>query len=275
MISGMHAYADDYLEIRINRRLLIAMVVSLLVHAMLIIFIRQNVQINIRPASTMDTVLSVRLNPPAPTHTPSSPPAYPMPHVQAPPHHAYQHATPSTRITLPKQAVLTVPSEPVTPAPVTPADAAPTDMTSYINAVRARRQMAEREDGADRQPSADNIRNANINRNLQPQGAGGIFQIMWIGTRTAEFSFRGWDSTYNNGRREEIEVEADAGNDIEHAIIRKMIAIIRKRHKGDFSWESQRLNRVVTLSARMEDNAGLEDFLMREFFKAGLRPSEQ
>lgn len=270
-ISNMPAYGDDYLEIRINRRLLIAMLVSLLLHAILFIFIRQNVLINIRPGA-MDTGLSVRLNLSVPSQIPSR---QQTSHVQAPPHHAYQSVfpRPSARFTpaLPrKQEVKTAPAEPVTPD-----DAAPTDMSSYINAVRARRQIAEREDSADRQPSAEDIRNANIKRNFQPQGGGGIFQIMWVGTRTAAFSFRGWDSAYNNGRREEIEVEVDAGNDIEHAIIRKMIALIRKRHKGDFSWESQRLNRVVTLSARMDDNAGLEDFLMREFFKAGLKPSEQ
>jgi hypothetical protein len=31
-------------------------------------------------------------------------------------------------------------------------------------------------------------------------------------------------------------------------------------------WISQRLRRDVTLSARPADNAGLEDFLMQEFF---------
>lgn len=267
----MPAYGNNYVEIRINRRLLIALLVSLLVHAVLFIFIRPNIQMSIRPVGAKDSVLSVRLNAPAPTQIPSKRPAYPRPHAQVPPH----HATLSTRTTPPTQAVLTAPSEPATPAPVTPSEAAPTDMASYIAAARARRQTAEREAGAENQPSADEIRNANINRNLQPQGGGGIFQILWIGTRTAAFSFRGWDSAYNNGRREEFEVEATAGSDIEHAIIRKMIAIIRKRYKGDFNWESYRLNRVITLSARPEDNAGLEDFLMREFFKTGLRPSEQ
>lgn len=274
--SNLPGYGDDYLEIRISRKLLIAMVASLLVHTMLFIAIRKDLQIDMRPVGAMDNVLSVQLNPPTLTQTPSGQPTQHRPHVQVPPHHASLRPGIGITPTLPpKQEVMAAPTEPVTPAPITPADAAPTDMTSYINAVRARRQLAEREDRADRQPSADDIRNANVARNLQPQGGGGIFQIMRLGTRTAEFSFRGWDNTYNNGRREEIEVEADASNDIEHAIIRKMIAIIRKRHKGDFSWESQRLNRVVTLSARTDDNAGLEDFLMSEFFKAGQRLSEQ
>jgi hypothetical protein len=45
-----------------------------------------------------------------------------------------------------------------------------------------------------------------------------------------------------------------------------MIAIIREHESGDFAWESQRLGRDVSLSARTADNAGLEDFLMRDFF---------
>ena len=45
-----------------------------------------------------------------------------------------------------------------------------------------------------------------------------------------------------------------------------MIAIIRESESGEFIWISHRLGRDVTLSAAPEDNAGLEDFLMREFF---------
>jgi hypothetical protein len=45
-----------------------------------------------------------------------------------------------------------------------------------------------------------------------------------------------------------------------------MIAIIRDHERGDFVWESRRLGRNVTLSARPRDEAGLKDFLMREFF---------
>ena len=45
-----------------------------------------------------------------------------------------------------------------------------------------------------------------------------------------------------------------------------MIAIIREREPGDFVWVSHRLGRNVNLSARPGDQAGLEDFLMQEFF---------
>ena len=110
---------------------------------------------------------------------------------------------------------------------------------------------------------------ANIRRNLQPEGTSGVFQIISMGVRTARFSFRGWTTDYNNSRREVIEVDAGLNGDVERAIIRRMIELIRKQFKGDFNWESHRLNRVVVLSARIDDNDGLEDFLMLEFFGAG------
>jgi hypothetical protein len=42
--------------------------------------------------------------------------------------------------------------------------------------------------------------------------------------------------------------------------------LIRTHYQGNFNWDSRRLGRVIVLSARPEDNAELEAFLMREFF---------
>ena len=60
----------------------------------------------------------------------------------------------------------------------------------------------------------------------------------------------------------------DAGpqGDVELAVVRRMIELIRSHFVGDFNWESQRLHRGIVMSARLEDNAGLEDLMMREFF---------
>jgi hypothetical protein len=63
-----------------------------------------------------------------------------------------------------------------------------------------------------------------------------------------------------------IEVDAGLGGDVDLAIVRRMIALIRTHYTGDFNWESHRLGRVIVLSARLEDTEGLEDFLSREFF---------
>lgn len=122
-----------------------------------------------------------------------------------------------------------------------------------------------------REPSADEIATANINRNLHTvprEGAGtsGVFQILSKGTRTGQFSFRGWTTDPNHDYRQLIDVDAGLGGDIDLAIVRKMIELIRTHYQGNFNWESHRLGEVIVLSARKEDNAELEAFLMREFF---------
>ena len=175
-----------------------------------------------------------------------------------------------------------VAAKPVTqanPAPE-PNLAPPADLMAYINAARERHRAAEmsaeRENAEatarERGPSADEIRMANIMRNLQPQGTNGVFQIISVGDRTAKYSFRGWTKDASSARREVIEVDAGPNGDVEREIVRSMIALIRRYYKDFFNWESQRLDRVVVLSARMEDNEGLEDFLIREFFGAGAGP---
>jgi hypothetical protein len=83
---------------------------------------------------------------------------------------------------------------------------------------------------------------------------------------TATFSCRGWKNELSYSRREVYQVEVEMGGDIQRAVVRKMIEIIRRYYNGDFNWDSLRLGRVVVLSARLQDNDGLEDFLMREFF---------
>ena len=173
-------------------------------------------------------------------------------------------------------------AKPVAQADPAPAanSAPPADLMAYVNAVRERRRAAEmsaereyaQAKASERVPSADEIRMANVMRNLQPQGTNGVFQIVSMGLRSAKYSFRGWTKDAGSSRRELIEVDAGPNGDVERAIVRSMIELIRKYYKGDFNWESQRLNRVVIMSARVEDNAGLEDFLIREFFGAGTGP---
>ena len=53
------------------------------------------------------------------------------------------------------------------------------------------------------------------------------------------------------------------------AVVRKIIEIIREQESGSFLWESLRLRRELTLSARPGDNASLEAFMMEEFFSEG------
>ena len=105
-----------------------------------------------------------------------------------------------------------------------------------------------------------------IIKNNFKNGTNGIFEITSLSSRHAAFAFRGWTNDYSNSRRESFEVEASTGQDVRLLMIKKMIALIRQHYQGDFNWESHRLDRVVIQSARLEDNAGLEDFMMMEFF---------
>jgi hypothetical protein len=61
-------------------------------------------------------------------------------------------------------------------------------------------------------------------------------------------------------------VELGGERDIETAIVKKMIELIRKEKTGDFEWDSHRLNRVVTMSARPQDTEALQAFLYKEMF---------
>jgi len=95
---------------------------------------------------------------------------------------------------------------------------------------------------------------------------GGIFQIERMGYDSAEFHFFGWNTAIQRESRQVIEVRRGTNASMELAVVRRMIALIREQADGDFLWESNRLGRDVTLSARAADNAGLEDFLLKEFF---------
>lgn len=195
--------------------------------------------------------------PPPPAKAPSSRP-------QAKPKAAEQPSKPRTPI--PAQEVAK------TKAREEPAEA-PMDLSEYINRAKERRRAEGLFDDSEampanaaKQPTADEIRMANIRRNLQNPGTSGIFQILRIGPRTAEFSFRAWTTGQSSPRLQMIQVTAGPDGSVERAIIRRMIELIREYYKEDFNWESHRLHRVVVLSAREKDTAGLEEFLMREFF---------
>jgi len=102
-----------------------------------------------------------------------------------------------------------------------------------------------------------------------PRQGGGMFRIERIGTDYAEFHFFGWNNQISRNTKQLIEVRKGENSDIRIAVVRKMIAIIRETAQEDFVWVSTRLGRSLTLSARAKDNAGLEEFMMREFFSEG------
>ena len=66
--------------------------------------------------------------------------------------------------------------------------------------------------------------------------------------------------------RQLVEVRRGAHPDIRVAVVKQMLTIIRHYEPEEFSWDSKRLGRSVTLSSLPRDSAGVEDFLMEEFF---------
>jgi hypothetical protein len=172
------------------------------------------------------------------------------------------------------------PAEPVIPVETVQPTPAPTpkfDMLAMINARRAQRQQAEQamvqqEQARNATMPGSSDPTAAINRNLQglssssDDGTGGVFQILSKGTRTGEFAFNGFRPDTQRRWREVIEVDAGPGGDIELAMVRRMIQLIRGHYTGNFTWQSHRLGKSIVMSARPEDGPELEEFLMREFF---------
>jgi hypothetical protein len=271
---------DQFIRINISRNTLIAIVFSLLIHALILFLVVPHLQFD-NTSAPLPTAMEVSLAPP-------KPPEVIIPTVK-PLEVPIQKPVTKRKVTKvitqkpshdSKPPTFSVPNVIATPQPtpeITPlkenAKDAPTDMASYVKARQAQRQASEadaakqnaeavaREIG----PSQEQIRDAIIKRNLQ-HGENGFFEWTIINSRHANFTFRGWTNDYSNARRESFEVEASTGQDVRLVMIKKMIVLIRQHYQGDFHWDSQRQGRVVTQSARPEDNAALEDFMMTEFF---------
>jgi hypothetical protein len=231
--------------------------------------------------------LDVRLAPP-----PSPPPAPKLP-IQPP--------APRPEASPPIVAVRPRPTPPViafnwpppniqAPPPAVPAVTAPVparlpadgDLTSYIEARRRARAQsspaASAESVANAQPVEDDkarsnrIAAANLGAQraptfgYDPKQGGGVFQIVGMGYDHAEFFFFGWNKEIRRNTKQLIEVRKGNNSDMRIAVVRKMISIIREYEQEDFLWDSYRLGRSLRLSARARDNAGLEEFMLREFF---------
>ena len=176
------------------------------------------------------------------------------------------------------------------PPPATPSAIAPTparspadgDLASYIEARRRARvappavfpgSVSIAPPAEDDNARANRLATANLASQhkltfgYDPAKSGGVFQITRMGYESAEFVFLGWNKDIRRTTKQLIEVRKGNNSDIRIAVVRRMIAIIREYEPEDFLWESHRLGRNVTLSAHARDNAGLEDFMLHEFFE--------
>jgi type IV secretory pathway VirB10-like protein len=176
-------------------------------------------------------------------------------------------------ITLPE--VKTVEEKPKPTPPKEEAKAPPqeVDMQAYIEAQRKRRGAPAQTDQAEETEAARGTRNALANiaaingrGGQDPNETGGVFSVTNKTFSTADLKFRGWNPNFKRRWLTAVTVERGSDPDIETAIVKKMIELIRKEKTGDFEWDSHRLNRVVTLSARPQDTQELMNFLFKEMF---------
>ena len=228
--------------------------------------------------------LTVKLQPiPGPPPAVVTPPQRraivpPVPPVAAPTPPPVARA-PQTPPTPPRNApppvIAITPPAPKEAAPL-PMRAPPAeDFAAYVEAQRrARGESASASSAPAEDENARATRLAVANLATQkaqgvgydPNRSGGIFTMKSRGVDYAEFMFNGWHTDARRNMAQVIEVRKGNHDTIEVATVRKMIEIIRANVQADFQWRSHRMNKVVTLSARERDNAGLEEFLMREFF---------
>ena len=268
---------DKLIRFSISRNTLIALICSLIIHALILLAVVP--QINFSPPESERTTIEVSLAPPTQPEPTVQPIPEPVPEpikepVQKPKIPKVMTQKPKPNAPAPTFKVPDVIATPK-PAPETVPPKEPTypDMQSYMKAQQAKRQGAEwdaarqnaeavaRENG----PSEEEKRNQRISKNLKG-GAGGTFTLTSMSGRRATIAFNGWVDNLSNQKKQFFEVEAKPGQDLKLLIVKRVISFIRESYQGDFPWESQRLGKEITLSARLEDNSGLEDTLMAEFF---------
>ena len=286
-----------------QRRLWAAVGLSVLVHLALVLKIPQVTPLRPSDETKERGPLIVQLTPPpAAAPRPREPVARPREPAPRPqPRAAPRVPEKSLERSRPAPPVITqnVPSVPAVPAPretppqatAPPAPPRPAgDLAAYVEARRRARGESPAPSttpefappsapAEDENARANRIAAANLGLDRKPtfgqdtRKGGGVFQMTRLGYDYAEFLFYGWNKDIARNTTQLIAVRKGAESDIRVAVVRRMIGIIREHEDGDFLWESPRLNRTVTLSARPRDEAGLRAFLMREFFEDPRRPA--
>lgn len=258
---------------------IIGVLVSVLVHIIGIWFLLTKLAVEMPLASPSPGNMGLLLISAA-----TAPSSVPPPKRQAPP--AKPKSAPKPRKTESKQdqvrkpVVATAPEPTIPPPPDAPKyqQSVEEDFSSHIQAARQRREAtqaqerAEAGETAEEAPQSPNdIARANIQAQrgwmgMDKDKSGGIFEVRDKTPFRASLIFRGWNANASRSAQQNIPVERGSEESIEMAIVNKMIEMIRKKTSTDIPWRSQRLGRVITLSARLKDTAELQQFLMREMF---------
>ena len=282
----MSALLDDY---RLRRdgvtipTIAIWIVLSLLLHIALLLWMpRMRTPVGEPPEPPPLSVVlqSAPIAPTPPRVTP--PPQATRPPVARPPPRIVKTPAPviALKPTPERPAAFAVPKAeppPLAQIPqITEAPPTETDLAAYIEARRrARGELpAETPSSAAAGANRGALSSAVLKQSppisfasKSPTSSGGVFEIRRRGYDYAEFMFYGWNENFRRDALQLIEVRKGDNSDIDIAVIRKMIEIIRNYERGDFTWYSKRRGRSLTLSARARDNSGLEEFMMQEFYE--------
>jgi hypothetical protein len=253
-----------------SRRICLAIGLSLLAHASLLL-VKPLVPDFKPPGPLADVPMTVTITLP-------EPPPEPPPVAREPPPPAPRPAPRKVEPRPPRVATAPTPPLPAPepaelPPPVAEAPRSvpppPVDMLAMIEERRAARRAQEAQAAPKVEAPTEDAATRNLRTLTGREGVGGVFQVLRIGPCSGEFAFNGWRPDARSQWREVIEVESRCG-DTELTMVKRMIDLIRTHYSGDFHWESHRLQRVIVLSARPEDQRRLEDFLMVEFFGQAL-----
>jgi hypothetical protein len=266
------------------RKVWVTLAVSLIVHTAALLLFLTHPPIPVPGEQAIDQESSpvqvelAEARPPLPTppSTRAEPAAPPRP--RTPP--ATARVRPPPMVAMPRldapairsPALAVPPQVAAAPAPPQTGPPAQGDFLAFVQANRRARGAAE--SPAQDNPDADF--NTKIAANL-PSAAhgvavqrsirgGGIFQIRRMAYDDAAFEFFGWNTDMGRQTPQMIEVRKGNNPDMRIAVVRRMIVIIREHEHEDFTWESGRHGRVVTLSARPADTAALETFLLHDLF---------
>jgi outer membrane biosynthesis protein TonB len=150
----------------------------------------------------------------------------------------------------------------------------PVDMADFIASRRRQRGAADgSEDTTPESEATRGMRNAMNNiASINGRGredrneTGGVFSVSNKTFHSMDLKFRGWNPNFKRRWLTQVTVEQGSEADVEIAVVKKMIELIRREKTGDFEWDSHRLGRIVKLSARPQDTDELMTFLFKEMF---------
>jgi hypothetical protein len=177
-------------------------------------------------------------------------------------------------ITPPKEPLVQVEPEPPKILKLDP-DA---DMSAMLEAKRRARgqvteQVEESESDRGNRLARENIAAAN-KRGRGDNPDDGTIEVLNKTFNAADIKFNNWNVNFKRRWLQQVHVELGLERDIETAVIKRMIQMIRKEAPGDFTFDSHRMHRKVNLSGRVQDQAELEAFLFKEYFPDYRPPRE-